>query len=645
MKIWFNNVIDTDRKVIEVTGSRVRIGRAATNEIVLDSPFIADEAAVLYKRGNAWELVALGINGVTLGDQQIYNGDRCEIRTNQSINLFPFTLTLDLPQEEELSRDAVRVSHDQEMSSVIGDVHLELLERMNLNVDGQQAQRENDEFLLTLERNLDKIVQNHASIRSNPTLVSHIAGHGLRDRLLSSVSDEGSQDAAMEGLCNARHWSRLMTAVPEREKELESTADYIAKLLEISRGVADSKYIDAIERRFWTSWDAVAERVHAEFRKYMAHRYLKKEIKDIVFGYGPLEDLLRLPSVSEVMVVGRDKIYVERAGVLENSGRRFISDEVIEAIIQRIVGKVGRRIDKSQPLVDARLSDGSRVNAVIPPLAISGPTLTVRKFPYRKILIDDLVSYGSLTRTVAEFLRAIVLNRRNIVVSGGTGTGKTTLLNCLSDFIPDRERIVTIEDTAELQLAKQHVVKLETKDANVEGTGEYTIRDLVRNALRMRPDRIIIGECRGPEALDMLQGMNTGHDGSVTTIHANSARDVMLRLEVLVQMAADLPASSIHQQIGSAIDVIVQLTRLRDGRRVISQITECVGVNPHTKQIELRDLYLREAHSSVEDIANGEIGGHDDGELQPTGLLPSFIADLIDTGSLKLDAFYQDGAK
>ena len=445
-----------------------------------------------------------------------------------------------------------------------------------------------------------------------------------------------------------------MTAVPEREKELESTADYIAKLLEIPRGVPDTKYIDSIERGFWASWEAVGERVHEEFRKYMALRYLKKEIKDIVFGYGPLEDLLRLPTVSEVMVVGRDKIYVERAGVLENSGRRFISDEVIEAIIQRIVGKVGRRIDKSQPLVDARLQDGSRVNAVIPPLAISGPTLTIRKFPYRKMLIDDLVSYGSLTRTVAEFLRAIVLNRRNIVVSGGTGTGKTTLLNCLSDFIPDRERIVTIEDTAELQLAKQHVVKLETKDANVEGTGEYTIRDLVRNSLRMRPDRIIIGECRGPEALDMLQGMNTGHDGSVTTIHANSAADVMLRLEVLVQMAADLPVSSIHQQIGSAIDVIVQLTRLRDGRRVISQITECVGVNPHTNQIELRDLYLRETHSTVgedpagEDPSGADLAGGgdaDDGELQPTGLLPSFIADLIDTGSLRLDAFYQDGAK
>lgn len=625
MKIWFNNVVDTERKVVEVSGNRVRIGRAESNEIVLDSPYIADEAAVLYKRSGAWELVSLGINGLKVGDKQVYNGDRCQIRSNQSISLFPFTLTLDLPHEEELSRESVREQLDHDMSQVIGDVHLELLERMNLTADSQSVQQ-NDEFLLTLERNLDTIAQGIERMKKNQALLGHIAGYGLRDRLLDRVT--ASEVTEESGLVAKRHWSRMLTAVPEREKELESTAQYIAKLLDISSSSTDADHIEAIERGFWSCWDNVSERVHAEFRKYLALRYLKKEIKDIVFGYGPLEDLLRMRSISEIMVVDREQIYVERNGVLRNSGRRFISDEVIEAIIQRIVGKVNRRIDKSQPLVDARLSDGSRVNAVIPPLAISGPTLTIRKFPYRKMLIDDLVSKGSLTRTVAEFLRAIVLSRRNVIVSGGTGTGKTTLLNCMSDFIPDGERIVTIEDTAELQLAKRHVVKLETKTANVEGTGAYSIRDLVRNSLRMRPDRIVVGECRGPEALDMLQAMNTGHDGSLTTIHANTSNDVMLRLEVLVQMAADLPISSIHQQIGSAIDVIVQLQRLRDGRRVVSQITECVGVNPHTHKMQLRDLYLR--------------GEADDDQLQPTGLLPSFIGELIDSGALRLDSFYHE---
>jgi pilus assembly protein CpaF len=246
------------------------------------------------------------------------------------------------------------------------------------------------------------------------------------------------------------------------------------------------------------------------------------------------------------------------------------------------------------------------------------------------MIVDDLIAKGALTRTAAEFLRAVVLGRKNVLISGGTGTGKTTLLNCLSDFIPDKERIVTVEDTAELQLAKEHVVRLETKTANVEGTGEYTIRDLVKNALRMRPDRIVVGECRGPEALDMLQAMNTGHDGSLTTIHANNAQDVILRLEVLVQMAADLPVESIRHQIASAVDVIVQLKRLHDGRRCVSQITEVAGINPVTGKLQLRDLFL------IDD------GQSPPAMLQPTGRLPTFIGELILGGKLDLKTFYAD---
>ena len=627
MKIWFNNVIDTERNSADVVGNRVRIGRNPDNDVVLDSPFIAGEAAVLYKRNGVWELVALGINGVKLGDRRLYNGDRCEIRTNQSIGLFPFTLSLDLPHTVELDREAEREELDQTMSSVIGQIHLELLQRMNLTADSA-GQRDNEEYLLELERTIDKIAANRLLQKDQKPLVTHTAGHGLRDHMLAHAATETNSGLTDSG----RHWSEILTIVPDREQELASTAQYMEGLLEISKGTTDKKRLDAVDAGFWASWEAVGDRLHSEFRQYLALRYLKKEIKNIVFGYGPLEDLLRLPSVSEIMVVDREHVYIERNGVLENSGKRFISDEVIETIIQRIVARVSRRIDRSQPLVDARLSDGSRVNAVIAPLAVSGPTLTIRKFPYRKILIDDLVAFGALTRTVAEFLRAIVLGRRNILISGGTGTGKTTLLNCLSDFIPDEERIVTVEDTAELQLAKEHVVRMETKEANVEGAGAYSIRDLVRNALRMRPDRIVVGECRGPEALDMLQAMNTGHDGSLTTIHANTAADVVRRLEVLVQMAADLPTSSIHQQIGSAIDIIVQLKRMRDGRRIISQIAECTGVNERTGAIELRDLYLLETSG-------------DDQQLQPTGRLPTFVGDLINTGMLNLDSFYHDAAQ
>jgi pilus assembly protein CpaF len=331
----------------------------------------------------------------------------------------------------------------------------------------------------------------------------------------------------------------------------------------------------------------------------------------------------------EIMVVKSDQIYVERDGVIELSGRRFISDKVTESIIERIVAQVGRRIDKSQPLVDARLADGSRVNAIIPPLAIRGPCLTIRKFPAYRFQMDDLIERGSITSAAALFLRACVINKENILISGGTGTGKTTMLNVLSSFIPAKERIVTIEDTNELQLHQDHVVNLETKPPNVEGTGEYSIRDLVKNALRMRPDRVIVGECRSGEALDMLQAMNTGHDGSMTTIHANMAEEVIKRLEVLVLMAVELPVASIHRQISSAINIIVQITRMPGGRRVVTQISEVAGYDPERGQINILDIF---------NYRNGI-------SLQPTGYLPSFINQLIDKQLLKLEFLYGEQAK
>lgn len=630
MRIWYNNVIDSNRTLVEVHGNRIRLGRAPHNEIVLDSPYVAEEAAALYQKSGKWELVVLGMNGAQVGETRFYQGSRCEIQGDKSIGIFPYSLMLDLPKATEVSLDQERSELDAIMSRFIADIHVSLLTRRELKLDSASINQDNDDYLLSLERCLENIVVAHPLIsKKSRGLIDHVSGHAVRDFVLTQQTSP--QDEAPDSvLCKKRDWSRLVSAVPEREEELESTARYLIEELDHSGSdtVPESGLTDRVKRienGFWTAWQKIAPHVHQEFKQYLSMRYVKKEIKDIVFGYGPLEDLLRLPAVSEIMVVDRDHVFIERNGVLENSGRRFISDEVIESIIQRIVAAVGRRIDKSQPMVDARLADGSRVNAIIPPLAVSGPSITIRKFPYKKLLVDDLVQKGSMTRTVAEFLRAIVLYRKNILISGGTGSGKTTLLNCLSDFIPDQERIVTIEDTAELQLAKEHVIRLETKDANIEGTGEYTIRDLVRNSLRMRPDRIIVGECRGPEALDMLQAMNTGHDGSLTTIHANDSHDVIHRLEVLVQMAADLPVESIRQQVASAIDVVVQLTRMRDGRRCVSQITEITGIDSATGNLELRDLYLMDA---------------EEGHLEATGRLPTFIDGLVSSGNLKLDSFY-----
>lgn len=345
-------------------------------------------------------------------------------------------------------------------------------------------------------------------------------------------------------------------------------------------------------------------------------RLLYEQIVAEILGFGPLEPLLSQDGLTEIMVNGPKNIYVERLGKINRVNSSFEDDEHLMRIIDRIVAPLGRRIDESSPMVDARLPDGSRVNAVIPPIALNGPTLTIRLFSKIPLTIDNLVEYGSITREAVEFLKACVVARLNIVVSGGTGSGKTTLLNVLSGFIPDDERIVTIENAAELQLRQEHVVTLESRPPNVENRGAVTIRDLVVNSLRMRPDRIVVGEVRAGEALDMLQAMNTGHDGSLTTAHANSTRDLLARLETMVLMAGmDLPHRAIREQISSAIDLIVHTDRLRDGTRKVISISEVQGMEGDV--ITMSEIFRFEQTS----IENGKVIGR----LRPTGLRPKFM--------------------
>jgi pilus assembly protein CpaF len=350
-----------------------------------------------------------------------------------------------------------------------------------------------------------------------------------------------------------------------------------------------------------------------------------RQIGDSVLGLGPLEPFIRDPEVTDVLVNGWDSIYVERGGKLYWTGSKFHDDAQLRRTIEKIVAKIGRRIDESSPYCDARLPDGSRVNAIIPPLAIDGPALSIRKFSADPYQAEDLVSFGTLTRPVVELLEACVRGRLNMLVSGGTGAGKTTTLNVLSSFLPDDERIITIEDAAELRLQQPHVVRLEYRPPNIEGKGEVTIRDLVRNALRMRPDRIVVGEVRGAETIDMMQAMNTGHDGSISTIHCNSPRDALARLETMTMMAGmDLGVRAIREQIASALQVIVHQARMKDGSRRITHVTEIVGMEGDV--ITLQDLFLFDYSAGIDDE------GHFLGDLRSTGLRPRFLERLQDRG-------------
>ena len=350
-----------------------------------------------------------------------------------------------------------------------------------------------------------------------------------------------------------------------------------------------------------------------------------RQIGDSVLGLGPLETFVRDPDITEVMVNGYNSIYVERAGKIYWSGAKFHDEGQLRRTIDKIVAKVGRRVDEASPYVDARLPDGSRVNAIIPPLAIDGPCLTIRKFsadPYRA---EDLISFGTITKETVEMLDACVRGRLNILVSGGTGAGKTTTLNVLSSFLPDDERIVTIEDSAELRLQQPHVVRLESRPSNIEGRGEVTIRDLVRNALRMRPDRIVVGEVRGAEALDMMQAMNTGHDGSISTVHSNAPRDALSRVETMMLMSGmELGIRAIREQISSALHLIVHQARMKDGVRRITHVTEVVGMEGDI--ITLQDLFLFDYNAGIDDE------GKFRGELKPTGLRPRFVDRLAEQG-------------
>ncbi|RCL44970.1 MAG: FHA domain-containing protein [Candidatus Thioglobus sp.] len=394
----------------------------------------------------------------------------------------------------------------------------------------------------------------------------------------------------------------------------------VLRLMDLRRTDVGSMDGDQLRSKIEEVIDEVVASMQKDIPENLDIVSLKKEVLNEAVGLGPLEDLLANDDVSEIMVNAHDEIYVERSGRLTRSEVVFSSDAAVLSSIERIVSPLGRRIDESSPMVDARLADGSRVNAIIPPLALRGPTLTIRKFAKKKLTADDLINFGTLNQGMVDLLKMCVTQHCNIIISGGTGSGKTTLLNIMSNFIPESERIITVEDAAELKLVQPHVVSLEARPPNLEGKGAIPIRDLVKNCLRMRPDRIVVGECRGGEALDMLTAMNTGHDGSLTTVHANTPRDVVSRLEVMVMMAGmDLPAKAIREQISSAVHIIVQQSRLADGSRKITHISEITGMEGDI--VQLNDIFVFKQEGFD---ADGKVLG----QFQSTGQVPHFYESL-----------------
>lgn len=448
----------------------------------------------------------------------------------------------------------------------------------------------------------------------------------VADYVIRIVEDVQARDkkispAAAKNVTVAIHNNRLNTTPPELKRKVHNL---LIDKMDLKHTDVTDKSQDELYRHTYDVCMDIIGGFKNQMPGWLSPDALAKEVVDEAVKLGPLEELLVDEDVTEIMVVGWEKIYVERKGKIELSPKQFTDDGQVIAVIRRILAPIGRRIDETSPMADGRLQDGSRVNAIIPPLALSGPSLTIRKFSKTPFIASDLIRFGSLTENMVKFLELAVKYRKNILISGGTGSGKTTLLNVISGFIPGGERIVTVEDAAELQLPQEHVVRLESRPANIEGKNAVHIRDLVKNSLRMRPDRIVVGECRGGEALDMLQAMNTGHDGSLTTLHANSPRDAISRLETLVLMSGmELPTRAIREQTSSAVDLIVQISRLSDGSRKVINITAVTGMEGDV--ISLQDIYTFK--QSGFDGEGKVVGGH-----EASGMIPDFVHDLKERG-------------
>lgn len=602
---------------------------AATGQtrLTIPSPFISQAHARLFvaqtdgAAADGWQVEALGTNPIVVNDKALPPRTALAILLGDELDLGDFIVGLFADKEGGVNALAAP-DVASTLTGVELSVHAALLDALDLRRTDKTVDIEDPAMQAQILGHLDSIIDAQL-LALTAQMRRALAALAMLKLLTYQVTAAGGDVLVSTGSLLARQ-----PLSPLAARKIDTELKRLARKLGLELTVRSlQRDLSRLDTAFAAAFAESELELGAAVLQDLISLHVRHSTLALVFGLGPMQDLMEMEAISEVMVVAREQIFIEKGGIIEDSRRAFPTDASLLAVIERVVAPVGRRIDKSSPMVDAHLPDGSRVNAIIPPLALKGPCVTIRKFRKSPLRIDDLVSFGALTPTMRDFLAACVRGRKNIVVSGGTGSGKTTLLNCLSGFIGEAERVVTVEDTAELQLHQAHVVSLESKPANMEGRGAVTIRDLVRNALRMRPDRVVVGECRGGEALDMLQAMNTGHDGSMTTAHANAPEDMIRRLETMVLMAVDMPVAAIREQIASAVDVIVQVQRFADGRRRVTHISEVVAVDPHSKEVVVEHVFALQRQR-----------GHE--EATYTGYLPTFAADLLAAKHLELGLFF-----
>lgn len=588
------------------------VGRDKDCDIVLSSPYISPRHAELRLENDEVVVHALGFNGVFVNDIDVPSGNSRVIHSGDVTSVPGYVLHL-TGLAESTAFDAIEL--DRQFSELKEEIHTELLASVGLRdivsdtTDAKAAKALRDKLEELLAR----------PHQMSDQLVEFVVKKEVQQQVVNAVVRGGVDGAAKKGL----QWSLSTDQVA-----LDNFVATVLFELGIAEDPGKGRIADVLER-FGPIFERNKRVLGKIQMQFVAKESIRADIESLVFGLGPLEDLLSLPDITEIMVVGKSKIFVEKGGGLEKTGRSFPSEDGLNVAVNRMVRPIGRTVNRSEPIVDARLEDGSRVHIVIPPVAIRGTSVTIRRFRDTPFSIEDLINFGTFGPRAVTFLRGCILAKKNIVISGGTGSGKTTLLNVLGGQIPFDQRLVVIEDSAELQLPQPNLVNLEARKANLEGKGEISIKDLVRASLRMRPDRIVVGECRGGEALDMLQAMNTGHDGSMTTGHANSPTEMIQRLQVMVMEAGEsMPVAAIRQQIAAAVDVVIQIQRQRDRVRRVTHISEIVGYDFESEEVVMEDVF---------NMATPEEGPP---KLRFTGYLPTFIEQLLRHGDVRLEELF-----